>query len=116
MQVLLVEDDVAIALVVKTVLMQQGWSVHLEDNAENALEWDGRPTLLVTDYNLAGVLNGFILGQRLRERCPHLAIVVMSGDFTDGQIIDDSMVVLSKPFRKQMLLEKISQAQKVIQA
>ena len=116
MQVLLVEDDVAVALVVKTVLQREGWDVHQVEDAESALAWDGTADLLVTDYNLPGVLNGLLLARKLREQNALLAVVLMSGDFEEGQLIGESVAVLPKPFRRNALLDAIDQARNAIRA
>ena len=110
MKALLVEDDAAIALVVETVLVREGWTVrHVLDGA-SALEGDEAPDLLVTDLNLPGAQNGLEIAYLLRERRPQMAVVLMSGDYEESDMAPQGMAVLPKPFRRAGLLAAIAQA------
>ncbi|MDE7539345.1 response regulator [Gluconobacter sphaericus] len=110
MKALLVEDDVAIALVVETVLVREGWNVrHVPDGA-SVLEGDEAPDLLVTDLNLPGAQTGLEIAHLLRERRPQMAVVLMSGDYEDSDMAPRGMAVLPKPFRRAGLLAAIAHA------
>ncbi|MEE8658077.1 hypothetical protein CGLAMM_05585 [Acetobacteraceae bacterium EV16G] len=114
--VLLVEDDASIALVVKTLLMRNGYEVHQCANAEDALESCAHiaPGLLMTDLHLKGRMDGLALIDRLRQSFPALPAILISGDFAEGGNLDagDDIIRLGKPFRAATMLAALARAQK----
>ena len=120
LRALVVEDDPAIRDIVATILGLAGYRVTEAADGEaafDAVQEEGHIyDLLVTDVQLPGLLDGFQLAQILHERLPELAVVCMSGDFTqDGQRsagAPKNAQLLAKPFRRDGFLKAVSTAMK----
>lgn len=115
--ILLVEDNSAIALVITTILMAHGAEVMRAASGDDALAIvEGRAiSCLITDLNLPGSMNGNGLGQRLRQHCPALPVILISGDFEEGVGRDDLLEkaeLLPKPFRRADLLAALENAKR----
>ncbi|AND71150.1 histidine kinase [Dyella thiooxydans] len=81
-QVLLVEDDITVAAVIRGLLERQGHAVaHVANGLSALAELErGRPDLLLLDLDLPG-LDGFQLARLIRQReggAEHLAIVAIT--------------------------------------
>jgi CheY-like chemotaxis protein len=102
-KVLLVEDEVLISDLVSDVLVEQGFTVHAVDTADEALEYlqsGGDADVLFTDINLPGQIDGAELAVAARKMRPDLPIVYASGRFTAsefGPLVSRS-VFLTKPY------------------
>jgi len=112
--VLLVEDDVTLRRLARTVLEGQGYEVLEADSAAAALEsvaaHQGRIDLLLTDVVMPG-LGGPDLGRRLRAELPGLKVLLMSG-YTDDAVgrhgvLDAGTAFLQKPFNAAGLARKV---------
>jgi CheY-like chemotaxis protein len=80
--VLVVEDEPLVGDVVCEALEEQGFAVHVVDNARAALAClssDSPVDVLFTDLNLKGTMDGDVLAQRARELRPDLPVVYTSG-------------------------------------
>jgi len=113
--ILLVEDDDSIALIVEAILSSAGQTISRASSAAEALTLAGShpPSLIISDLNLPGALNGDALARRLRETQPDLPVILISGDFDDTSSRDDLVpgaVILPKPFRRAALIEAIESA------
>jgi CheY-like chemotaxis protein len=86
-RVLLVEDEEAVRAGLQQSLGLLGYGVTAVDSAEAALALPPDATfgVLLTDLMLPGV-HGAELAQRLRERWPDLAVIVMSGYAEDEAV------------------------------
>ncbi|WP_296232104.1 hybrid sensor histidine kinase/response regulator [Pseudomonas sp. UBA4617] len=113
-RILLIEDQVALRLVVCEVLEELGYRVDAFENGPSALAHlqDGeRPDLLLSDIGLPGGLNGRQVAERCRERYPDLKVLFITGydesaALTDGQLLHGTLV-LTKPFELQVLAERV---------
>ncbi|BCS34839.1 hybrid sensor histidine kinase/response regulator [Luteitalea sp. TBR-22] len=109
--ILVVEDDEAIRLLVRTALEGAGYRVQAVASAEAALLLDEtRADLLITDLLLPG-LDGRQLGERLSRRSPGLRVLYMSG-YSGSTLLDDqglspSEAFLGKPFTLRQLTETV---------
>ncbi len=105
LQVLLVEDDVAVRTVVRKMLETQGFEVVEARDAEEGLELASRRRygLVITDVVMPG-MNGLELAQKLRAMVPEQRLLVISG-FRNK--VDDSLAFLAKPFSPDRLLGKV---------
>lgn len=113
--VLLVEDDDAVALVVEALLTQEGLQVRRVTNGSSALSSAAAttPDILITDLNLDDGMDGAALAGQLRVMHPLLPVVLISGTFDDGAAGSeafDSYVCLAKPFRRAALIDALSAA------
>jgi CheY-like chemotaxis protein len=116
-RVLLVEDNVQVRNLMLTMLQEEGLTVTACASGEAALEQVSHgepPDLLITDLVMGGI-SGVELARLVRRRLPRLGVVFVSGYTEESQDIelatDDANVqFLEKPFRRAVLMEKISLA------
>lgn len=102
-RVLVVEDEFLIRLTLVEALSDEGFLVLEAETGDAALpilQSDTTISLLLTDIQLPGTLNGHALASKARENLPHLPIIFMTGrsntdDETDGS---DRDVFISKPY------------------
>ena len=107
MDVLLVEDEALIREMLAEDLADAGLDVAEASSAEAALgaataagEAGRRPSVLVTDVNLGGGMDGLALAAEARRRWPEMGVVVMTGQPANlnGRRPDPREVCLLKPF------------------
>jgi DNA-binding NtrC family response regulator len=80
--VLVVEDEVLVAEMIKSTLTDDGFEVHLSPNARDALRYlrSGEAVdVLFTDIDLPGDMDGGSLARCARELKPGLPVVYASG-------------------------------------
>ncbi|HEY0780521.1 MAG TPA: PAS domain-containing protein [Gemmatirosa sp.] len=112
--VLLVEDETAVRRTARRVLERHGYQVvEARHGADALLLWEergGAVDVLLTDQRMPE-LDGSELLKRLRERCPTLPAVVMSGyveEAVAGEAVEGPPVsTLDKPFTTAQLLEAV---------
>jgi CheY-like chemotaxis protein len=108
--ILLVDDDVAVATTLATVLQKKGYTVVLAENGEEALlrvQINPKPFDLVLSDIIMPRMNGRALTKALRERYTHQKILLMSGfDDTPGDN-PESVEAIFKPFRPNDLLNRV---------
>jgi two-component system, response regulator PdtaR len=79
--VLIVEDEVLIRLSAVGMLEDAGFGMIEAVNSDQALELlaaDSDVQLLFTDVNMPGTIDGLALARQVRERWPHIGIMVAS--------------------------------------
>lgn len=101
--VLLVEDEVLIGEMVADALVEYGFSVHLVEQADQALAYlaSGAPVdLLFTDINLPGPMDGAALALAARQVRPGLPVVYASGrwNLLERLGAEAGSIVLPKPY------------------
>jgi len=110
---LVVEDDEAIRRLVVRLLKMLGYDVLEAMNSADALEIAGaskRPLDAVLTDVVMPDGQGPELAQQLAERYPGIKIIYMSG-YTRGAIeLDETIVLLQKPFSRQDLARKVRDA------
>ncbi len=102
-RVLVVEDEFLIRLTLVEALSDEGFLVLEAETGDAALpilQSDRMISLLLTDIQLPGTLNGHALASKARENLPDLPIIFMTGrpradDEADGSGRD---VFISKPY------------------
>jgi CheY-like chemotaxis protein len=80
--VLVVEDEYLIRMDTATSLEAAGFTVYEADNAANAivcLEAYGEISLIFTDVNMPGSMDGLALAHYVRRRWPPVKIIITSG-------------------------------------
>ncbi|MEO7034714.1 MAG: ATP-binding protein [Polyangiaceae bacterium] len=111
---LVVEDEVSVAKLVRRVLENAGFTVLLAHSAESAealaAAHPGRIDLLLTDVVMPKV-SGPVLADRLSHRFPGLLVLFMSG-FTDDSLELNAVngparSFLQKPFTPEMLQARV---------
>ena len=112
--ILLVEDEEQIRELASRTLRDQGYTVHVAANGEEAIaiaaERLAHIDLLITDVVLP-LLGGREVVARLRRERPRLPVIYMSG-YTRGAVPDvqlqgDRTVFLSKPFTPSELAQRV---------
>ena len=112
--VVLIEDDPHLRETTKLQLESLGYEAHAFANARSALsevELIERADLLMIDVILPGGMSGAELGRKVAAMYPQKRILYISG-YTENAIVhhgklDDGVELLSKPFRKFELSQKI---------
>jgi len=112
--ILLVEDDDAVAAAVGAMLADLGYHFHRVANATAALEWlaGGEPVSLVfSDMVMPGPIDGKALAQAIRQRWPLLPVVLTSG-FSDAADAAgrEGWRLLAKPYRIDALAAELAAA------
>ena len=115
-KVALVVDDEAFArLLAVQVFLDEGYTVlEASDAAEalDALDGNDDVSLLFTDINMPGDLDGVALIERVRHCRPGVAIVATSGHGEHvANLIPPDTAFLTKPYLVQMLSDTIRQLQ-----
>jgi CheY-like chemotaxis protein len=112
--VLLVEDDEMVRDLARQVLETYGYRVLAAGGGREALKLcqshRGDIHLLLTDVVMPD-MSGRDLAERLREKCPRLKVLYMSG-YTDDIIahhgvLEPNMEFLEKPFTPEALARKV---------
>jgi two-component system cell cycle sensor histidine kinase/response regulator CckA len=114
--VLVVDDAEGLRHMARRLLQQQGYTVLVAANADEALalfERNGSIDVLLTDVVMPGV-SGPELTRQLIERRPTLRVVYMSG-YTDEAIVhhgilEPGVIFLNKPFTSETLGQKVRDA------
>ena len=115
--VLVVEDEVSVAKLVRRVLENAGITVLLAHDAEAAealaLAHPGRIDLLLTDVVMPKT-SGRVLADRLTRRFPTLVVLFMSGFAGDSLepdgVTDSALLFLHKPFTPDVLQARVFEA------
>ncbi|MDJ0908652.1 MAG: two-component regulator propeller domain-containing protein [Woeseiaceae bacterium] len=118
--VLVVEDDVAVKTLVIDTLERLGYRTLEAEDGAGALEAlklqdPSEPVaLLFTDVVLPGGMDGLELARIVRDRHPEMPVLFTSGYAQESVLRDDGVHpdvdVLPKPFSKDELAEKVSEA------
>jgi CheY-like chemotaxis protein len=115
--ILVVEDDTLVRNFVVAQLQSLGYkTVAAADGREAvALVTNGQPfDLLFTDVILPGGITGRQLADEVAKRRPGTKVLYTSG-YTDNAIVhhgrlDEGVLLLTKPYRKSQLAQKVRQA------
>ena len=105
-RILLVEDNPEVAQVTAAMLEQLGYEVHTQSNGESALKLldGGEPFKLVfSDIVMAGALDGLGLARALRERHPHLPVLLATGYTSAAEAAQGDFAILRKPYQMSEL-------------
>src|SRR5580658_7486013 len=81
--ILIVEDEALVRLAAVGMLEDAGFRMIEAVNADQALELlaaDSDVQLLFTDVNMPGTINGLALARHVRDRWPHIGIMVASAN------------------------------------
>jgi signal transduction histidine kinase len=112
--VLLVEDELAVRMVVAEVLSDLGYTVLEADNSQSGLrivETRARIDLLLTDVGLPGGMNGRQLADAAREQRPGLKVLFLTGYAENAAVgngrMEHGMEVMTKPFDLDKLVAKV---------
>ncbi|MBQ5946990.1 ATP-binding protein [Massilia sp. ST3] len=110
--VLFVEDDSLVRESVMPILEQAGAEVLCARNAEDALrllEAGHQVDILFTDIVMPGKLNGVMLAKQVRERYPHIALVLATG-YVEERFELPEATLLTKPYQASDAIEALRRA------
>ncbi len=110
MHVLIIEDDLLLALDLQDILADLGGrTISLASTEENAFRsaLGQRPDLVVSDVRLAQGM-GTIAIQRIRENLGTIPVIYVTANPERALQDDPGAMVLSKPFRQSDLAEAVS--------
>lgn len=113
--ILLVEDEKGVRDLIRSMLLQRGYSVLFAGDSEAALKVASMHRdpidLLIADVVMPG-LNGPELARRLRARHPNLRVLFISG-FVRAQALQGATLsdagFLEKPFPPEALVGKVQE-------
>jgi CheY-like chemotaxis protein len=113
-RVLVVEDELLITLWVEEALRDAGYEVASATNADEAirvLEADRTITLVFTDVDMPGTMDGLKLAAAVRDRWPPTHIVIASGKQNPiASEMPPRSVFLPKPYLPEDMLRAINEA------
>lgn len=112
--VLIVEDEPLIQMLAMEIVERAGHATLVASNASEALEiLEQTPDIDVvfTDVKMPGVMDGLQLAWEVRNRWPHVRIVVASGYVPNTTIdLPEGVPFLAKPYHPVTLEKMISTA------
>jgi PAS domain S-box-containing protein len=97
--VLVVEDNPEVAEATGSILEQLGYRVDTVRDAETALEAAEHRSfdLVVSDIVMPGTIDGLALARALRERLPHLPVLLVTGYSQAASETAGDFVIMRKP-------------------
>ena len=117
--ILVVEDSDEVLAIAREILESAGYHVSTAANGEQALRLfeeihpQDRVDLLFTDLVMPGGMNGLVLADAVVERDPSVSVLMTTG-YNEELVINGPRAratdVLSKPYRRAELLDRVSQA------
>jgi CheY-like chemotaxis protein len=113
--VLVVDDEPLVRMDLAAILQQAGFDVEEAGNSDEALrKLNGgsyRLGALVTDVQMPGAMNGYLLAKYVHERYPEAAIVVISGVVRPfPPDMPPNATFLAKPVSPHALVDAINYA------
>ncbi len=109
--ILVVEDEELIRMCTANLLEEHGYRVVEARNAADALEvleTRSDVTLLFTDIQMPGALDGMDLVREVHARWPSVLLVITSGRNRPAQVdIPDDGRFVAKPYRDNDLLDQV---------
>ncbi|SDS54406.1 PAS/PAC sensor hybrid histidine kinase [Halopseudomonas xinjiangensis] len=117
--ILVVEDDDSVRLLLQTTLQDLGYSVHLAEDGQRALQLLDQLDyldLLISDVGLPG-LNGRQLAEIFQQKRPGLPVLFMTGYAENAAVrskfLGPGMTMITKPFSLESLADAIAGALRV---
>jgi PAS domain S-box-containing protein len=113
--ILLVEDEESLRTLTRSILEQSGYSVLEACNGTEAVEiareFSGPIHLLLTDMVMPG-MNGRTVAEKVCRLYPEIRVAYMSGytGFSALEAANLNTVIIAKPFTRNVLLQKLSEA------
>ncbi|MGH1574182.1 response regulator [Methylobacterium sp. P31] len=107
--VLVVEDDADVRSTVVSTLEALAFKVlsaHDGSEALRLLQMEPDIALVFSDVNMPGAMNGIDLGRTVRQRWPHMPILLASGYLREDQDVN-GFSLLQKPYRATDLVETL---------
>lgn len=107
--ILLVDDDILVAMTTASMLEDLGHDVietHSSECALRVLRQKQAIDLMITDYSMPQ-MNGVQLAKAVREMRPHLPILLATGFAEVPEYREINVLRMSKPFQQDILVQQI---------
>ena len=119
MDVLLVEDEAMVREMLHEDLAEAGLAVVQAATAEEGLDAvveGARPSVLITDVNLGGGMDGVALAEEAQRRWPGICVVVMTGDERNVDRLPEALRAscLVKPFNPPRLVDAVRDKMRLV--
>ena len=104
--ILIVEDEFFLREMVAAYLRDCGWNVLEAASGEDALlHLDETPDIDVvfTDLRLGGALNGWDVGEAVRQKQPELPVIYTTGRAVEPQRRVDGSLLFDKPYAPEQI-------------
>jgi DNA-binding NtrC family response regulator len=81
-EILVVDDEVEVALALQAMLEETGYVTRVATNAKQAMKslQARRPALVLTDVSMPGTMNGLMLAREIRQIFPGLPVLLITGN------------------------------------
>ena len=111
---IVVDDNAIILMAACQILEDAGFRTLEAGNADQALklltEHDGQVTLLFTDVEMPGTINGFELAHHVARRWADVSVLVASGRRTPASgEMPEQAIFIGKPFSAEVVHERLQQ-------
>ena len=106
--VYIVDDDEAVRDSLRWLLEGSGFNVRTFHSAESFLNayTPGHFAVLILDVRMGG-MSGIELAAEIRDRDPHMPVLILTGH-ADAMQIPEDLPVLAKPFRSADLAARVA--------
>jgi DNA-binding NtrC family response regulator len=108
--ILVVEDEALVRTNIGIELEEAGYRVREAASADAALRLLSKETVsvLFTDVDMPGSLDGLMLASRVRDRFPHMPIIITSGHRTVApEQLPSNGAFLTKPYLPEQIIAAI---------
>lgn len=109
--ILIVEDDVLAGEYLEFVLQKAGYEVVNTASADEAiavLEHRSDISLIITDINLPGLMNGLKLAAAVKDRWPPTNIIIVTGyRAPESDEIPAGSLFVPKPYNAQKMIDAV---------
>jgi CheY-like chemotaxis protein len=100
--IIVAEDDFIMSEYLSGILTEKGYSVIAVANANDAIamfEHRDDVRMLISDINMPGSINGLNLAATVRERWPHIKIIITTGQARPKiEEVPEGSLYLRKPY------------------
>jgi CheY-like chemotaxis protein len=81
-EILVVDDEVEVALALQAMLEETGYVTRVATNARQAMKslQARKPALVLTDVSMPGTMNGLMLAREVRQIFPDLPVLLITGN------------------------------------
>ncbi len=112
--VLLIEDEFLLLADMEDQLAKNGFATESFFSGEEALadfmNRAGKYNVLVTDVRLGGVIDGWVVAKRIREKEPGFPVIYVTGATEEEWVAEgvSGSILVRKPFRSAQLVGALS--------
>jgi two-component system, response regulator PdtaR len=108
--VLVVDDEAVVRLLAKTFLDEANFNTLLASSADEAIEvLEGRDDIqaVITDVQMPGSMDGVRLANAVCDRWLPIAIIVMSGQWSEPPSLPEKSRFFRKPFHPKEIINAV---------